>query len=327
MEYKENQTVSIVIELDNAAFRESSEWMISVDALLDWVKKADKVNVIEVFITHSKDYIDSVSSYLDNTSSSIGLSVKPLVLDKEDAHYYMMKNAGANKAVGEIVVFLDCDLKPIKGSFDELVRPLYKKGQVASCGKAFFPLKSFLAKSYSLFWFFPIYYQPETFDKYQLVMSNAVFNREWFLQTSLDVNQGGFKVCCYLLAQRLKEEGHVLHHPDVWLEHELWNSSLKFFIWRAVVAGRDHDKKVLIKQSKNRSFRLKASIKSWLLDIKRVCRRHVKYYGTVKFNFVQALGSMFIGFCFFTLLRASQFKAALSAENKQTEIVPKGFVS
>jgi len=327
MEYKENPSVSIVIELDNAAFRENSEWMMSINALLHWVEKSEEVNVIEVFITHNKDYMNLVSSYLENISDSIGLHVKSLALEKEDAHYYMMKNAGANKAAGKIVVFFDCDLKPIQGSFDELIRPLYEKGQVASCGGTCFPLNDFLSKSYSLFWFFPIWQQMDSVDKYQLLVSNVAFRAEWFLQTGFDMKSGGFKVCCYLLAQRLKAEGRVLHHPDVWFEHEVWNSSLKFFIWRAVVAGRDHDKKVLTIHSRNRLWRLRAAVKSWLLDIKRLYRRSVQYNGLVKFNFIQAISSILLGICFFTLLRSSQFKAALSPENNQRETVPKGFVS
>lgn len=320
-------SITVIIELDNAAFDGGSTWMENANTLLKWISHSNNVNVVEILIVHNQNYSTSVDRYMEQLPVEWIERVRSLSLEKEQAHYYIMKNAAANQAKGEIVVFLDCDLTPIHGSFKDLVEPLYSGDQVASNGYTCFPANNFISKMYVLFWFFPIYHQIETLGKYQLFVSNVAFKKDWFLKTGFEVQHGGFKVCCSLLAQRLKREGYDLNHPDVWFRHEVWNHSINFFIWRAIVAGRDHDKKFSIRYSKRKRDRIKAVGKSFLLDIKRIYRRHTNYHQVVGLNRFQAMLSFCIGILFFFLLRLSQAKAALSILNNNIEVVPSNFIT
>jgi glycosyltransferase involved in cell wall biosynthesis len=238
-----------------------------------------------------------------------------------------VKLSGAQQATGEIIVFLDCDLTPVHGSFYDLVSPLFEEKQVASAGHTYFPLINFISKAYSLFWYFPLYRDPQTLGKHQAHASNLALKREWFTKTGFEVQHGGFKVCCFLLAQRLKNENRIISHPDVWFKHELWNNTLSFFIWRATVAGRDHDKKFAIKHTTNRPTRLKAAVKSLLSDIKRVYSRHIKYHRLVQLSFFPAILSFFISICFFSILRITQAISALSPLKKKLEFAPDNFTT
>jgi len=322
-----HMTVSVVIELDNAAFNGGAMWAKNVNTLLKWMGDSAEVNVVEVFITHNQSYSIPVGSYMEQLPVEWVGRVRPLSMEKENAHYYMMKNGAANQARGETVVFLDCDLKPKHGSFKDMVEPVYREGQVASCGYVFFPTKNFISKSYSLFWYFCLYYHLKTIGKNQLYANNCVFNKDWFLKTGFEVQHGGFKVCCFLLGERLKKEGYTIQHPDVWFQHELWNPSISFFIWRALVGGRDHDKKFAISNSKSSLSRLNAAGKGLIQDIKRVYKRHIKFRQTVQLTRAAAILSFIFSVCFFSLLRASQAKSALSALNNNPEVVPRNFIT
>ncbi|NQZ54191.1 MAG: glycosyltransferase [Piscirickettsiaceae bacterium] len=320
-------SVTVAIELDNAAFDGGATWMENANTLLKWISHSNDVNVVEVLIVHNQNYLKPVSRYMEQLPVEWGDRVRSLSLEKEQAHYYIMKNSAANQAKGEIIVFLDCDLTPIHGSFKDLVEPLYSGDQVASNGYTCFPANNFISKMYALFWYFSIYHKLETLDKYQLHVSNFAVRKDWFLPLGFDVQRGGFKVCCYLLAQRLKQEGYDISRSDVWFQHELWNHSIKFFIWRAIVAGRDRDKKFSIRYSKKKYDRVKAAVKFFLLDIKRIYRRHINYRHVVGLNRFQAILSFCVGILFFSLLRTSQVKAALSAFNNNIEVVPCKFIT
>ena len=322
-----NTHVSVAIELDNAAFHAESAWMESLNLMLEWVSQSTEINVTEVFITHCDEYSSSVDGYIGQIPNPWKGRVKSLSFKKEDTHYYVMKNEAAKRASGEIIVFLDCDLRPTGGAFGSLVEPLFKKSQVASCGHTYFPLKDFMSKSYSLFWFFPLHARAETLGKNQLHASNVAFDKKWFLKTGFEMQYGGFKVSCFLISQRLKDEGYVISHPDVWFEHELWNHSLRFFIWRAAVAGRDHDKKFAIRHSMKRWPRLKAAGRSLAYDIKRVYVKHIKYYRDVKLTPTTATLSFLFSCCFFFLLRLNQAKSGLTPLRKNMEVVPRNFIT
>ncbi|MES9898027.1 MAG: glycosyltransferase [Sedimenticola sp.] len=321
------KSVSVVIELDNAAFETTTVWMKRVRGMLDWIKQSSEVNVIEIIIAHGEHYSESVKLFLSKLPNDWGKNVSSLPLVDELAYYYSMKNIGAQQAKGEIIAFLDSDLTPVYGTFADLIAPLFKDKQVASCGHAFFPDDNFLSKSYSLFWFFPIYHEMNSLSKNSLYANSIVFNRDWFLKNMFETQCGGLRVSCYLQAQHLKQEGYTINHPDVWFEHALWNSTFGFFIWRAFVSGRDANKKQTIINSKSRIIRLKNATKSFLLDIRRIYKRHITYRHNVNMGYFQTVASFFIGIVFFFLLRSSQLLSILKPVNNKRETIPNNYIT
>jgi hypothetical protein len=50
-------SISIIFELDNAAFHKQTAWVESINNLLKWIEQsAPDTSVIEVFITHNQHY-------------------------------------------------------------------------------------------------------------------------------------------------------------------------------------------------------------------------------------------------------------------------------
>jgi hypothetical protein len=248
-------------------------------------------------------------------------------MDAEHASYYKMKNAGANLSSGEILVFLDSDLTPAIGCFYDLVQPLYDETAVALSGYASFPSDTFISRAYSLFWMFPIFNQPETMGKYQLVANSCAFRRDWFLQKPFATDLGGLRTACSLVSARLKQEGHILHHPNVWFYHELWNDSWRFFVWRAMVMGRDADKKQSHKVSSSKFSRINHALKSMAHDMARLIKRHVKYYNVIGLPLWQVPASFLVGAAFWLLVRSSQTMAAFRPFNYRQEKIPSEFIA
>lgn len=320
-------TVSVVIELDNATLVDFSVWSKKLSDMLQWVHAGQSVNIVEIIIVHNQQQKQALEMFTATVDKQYHHAVRLLGMDAEHASYYKMKNAGAHLSSGEILVFLDSDLSPAIGSFHDLVKPLYDETAVAVSAYASFPSDAFISRAYSMFWMFPIFNQPETMGKYQLVANSCAFRRDWFLQKPFATDLGGLRTACSLLSARLKREGHTLHHPDVWFYHELWNDSWRFLIWRALVMGRDADKKQSHKTSSSSFSRVCHAFKSLAHDISRLMKRHVKYHHAIGLPSWQVPGSLLVGAVFWLLVRSSQVIAALSRLNARAEKIPSEFTA
>jgi len=320
-------TVSVVIELDNATLVDFTVWSKKLSDMLQWIHAGQRVNIVEIVIVHNQQQKDALEMFVATVDSRYRHAVRLLGLDAEHASYYKMKNAGAHLSSGEILVFLDSDLTPAIGSFHDLVQPLYDETAVAVSGYASFPSDAFISRAYSLFWMFPIFNQPETMGKYQLVANSCAFRRDWFLQKPFATDLGGLRTACSLVSARLKREGHKLHHPNVWFYHELWNDSWRFFIWRAMVMGRDADKKHSHRISSSRFSRVSHALKSLTHDMSRLMKRHVKYHHVTGLPSWQVPASLLVGAAFWLLVRSSQAIAALSRFNSRPEKIPTEFTA
>lgn len=320
-------TVSVVIELDNATLVDFSVWSEKLSDMLQWLYKGERTNIVDVIIVHNQKQKEMVERFVSNTDGEYRHVLKLLGMDAEHASYYKMKNAGANVSRGDVLVFLDSDLVPVIGTFYDLVQPLYEKTTVAVSGYASFPADAFISRAYSLFWMFPIFNQPETMGKYQLVANSCAFKRDWFLQKPFSTEIGGLRTACSLISTRLIQEGHMLCHPNVWFYHELWNDSWRFFVWRALVMGRDADKKQGHKTSFNKSLRIKHVLKSIYFDMSRLMKRHVKYYNAIGLPLWQVPASYLVGVAFWLVVRASQLISAFRKYNSKQEKIPTEYIA
>lgn len=320
-------TVSAVIELDNATLVDFSVWSKKLSDMLLWIYAGESVNIVEIIIVHNQKQKAALDKFVSTVDGQYRHAVRLLGMDAEHASYYKMKNAGATLSSGEILVFLDSDLTPAIGSFYDLVQPLYAETAVAVSGYASFPSDSFISRAYSLFWMFPIFNQPETMGKYQLVANSCAFRRDWFLQKPFATDLGGLRTACSLISARLKQEGRVLHHPNVWFYHELWNDSWRFFVWRAMVMGRDADKKQGHKASSSKLSRAYHALKAMTHDMTRLMKRHIKYHHLIGLPLWQVPASLLVGVIFWLIVRTTQTTAALCRFNSRQEKIPSEFIA
>jgi len=317
--------VSVIFELDNASFEDFPVWSSRLLGLMRWVSLSVPPEAVEFIVVHvGSSAIDDLLATLPDELAS---RVVMLDLDGLPSNYYQMKNAGAQIAKGEYLVFLDSDLVPVDGSFNDLLRPVEEGRYVAACGQAFFPTDSFLERCYAVFWMFPIYKFAETMGKQQFLASNAVISRQWIIENGLFLQVGGFKVSCALMSRKLKDRGHSIAHPDVWFRHAVWSTSLRFFIWRAMVMGRDADKKLAYGTPGAMSVRTAGALRSFKQDIARLFNRHLRYGRKVGLGPLGCMGSFFIGVVFFTFVRSAQLSAALRSVSSMVELIPERYIT
>lgn len=317
--------VSVIFELDNATFEDFPVWSSRLLDLMHWVCLSVPLEAVEFIVVYSAP--SGIDSLLQALPEDLAARVSTLDLAGLPANYYQMKNAGAQIAKGEFLVFLDSDLVAVDGSLNDLLKPVVQKKCIASCGYTFFPTESFLERCYAIFWMFPIYKFPETLGVRQLLVSNTVVHREWFIENGSFLQIGGFKVSCALLARAIERDGHSIAHPDVWFRHALWNSSLRFFIWRALVTGRDADKKQAHGTHGERWLRAKGALRNYRMDIGRLYKRHLRYGHQVGLGSLGILPSFLIGTFFYTLVRGAQLFAALRPVNTAFELVPDKYIT
>jgi hypothetical protein len=327
MSQSKTLSISVVIELDNATLVDFCVWSKKLSDMLHWLYAGERTNIVDIIIVHNQKQKESVEQFVSGVDVECRQILTLLGMEAEHASYYKMKNAGAAIAQGEILVFLDSDLTPAIGSFFDLVKPLYNETAVAVSGYASFPSDSFISRAYSMFWMFPIFNQPETMGKYQLVANSCAFKRDWFLKSLFPTEQGGLRAACSLISIKLKQEGNALYHSNVWFYHELWNDSWRFLIWRALVMGRDADKKQGCKVSFSRVSRTKHALKSIIHDMTRLLSRHAKYYKTIGLPVWQIPASLFLGSVFWLLVRVSQIISALKSFDAKQEKIPAEFTA
>lgn len=324
---KPSPTISAAIELDNAAFENHSVWSEKIRRLYDWMHESLPGDTIEIFLVHGEAHANDIAAFLSIPWADDRARLKALPVANAQAHYYAMKNLAAQQARGKLVAFFDSDLSPCQGTFEELVRPLRDPSEVISSGYACFPVDTFLAKVYSLNWVFPVYPFSASLSKKTLLASNFVVRRDWFLKNRFQVELGGFKVACTVMSRALADQGHSINRPNVWFRHAVWNTSWRFFVWRALVMGRDADRKHASRSGERRARRIGFAAYAFLHDLKRIWIRHWRYARSTGLGLSGMVLSMCAGVFFYLLVRLAHFSSALGPVNRDLERVPRRFVT
>jgi glycosyltransferase involved in cell wall biosynthesis len=125
---RQRPLVSVVIEGYNES-RALGTATNTVDALSEQDFPLDRVEVVLVGAP------DQVSAWLTERREHPFYSVKPVPV--EDAHYYELKNLGAEAAGGEIVAFTDSDVFPRRRWLSAIVEG-FQNGADATCGPSLF---------------------------------------------------------------------------------------------------------------------------------------------------------------------------------------------
>ena len=218
--------VSVIFELDNASFEDYPVWSSRLLGLMRWVCLSVPAETVEFIVVHAGS--SAIDKFLAMLPDELGSRVVILDLAGLPASYYQMKNAGAQIAAGQLLVFLDSDLVPVCGDFSDLLAPVIENKCMVACGHTFFPTDTFLERCYAVFWMFPIFKFPETIGKYQLFVSSTVVPKQWFIEFGSFPQVGGLRASCTLFSRALQRAGYSIAHPDVWFRHALWDDRVSF---------------------------------------------------------------------------------------------------
>jgi GT2 family glycosyltransferase len=156
------------------------------------------------------------------------------------AGYYDLRNLGAARASGDILVFLDSDAIPDDGWLSGLLDPFDDPAVLVAAGCAYIEPDSLYSRAFALAWFFPLREEPKPRTPADgFFVNNVAFRRSTFLAHPFTPVPGTSRGACVALARELRDAGitiwkttaaQVSHPPPHGGRH---------FVVRALAQGRD----------------------------------------------------------------------------------------
>lgn len=149
-------TLSIVVELDNWRHGESSRASRMLDQVLRQAREAaDLRGQLEILLLYdergiARREIEEVVGALQRPGDApVDLVPTP------GLRYYALKNEGARRARGEILLFVDSDVIPEEAWLRRLVDSMRDPQVEVVAGNTYVDRDTFYAKTFSLGWYFP----------------------------------------------------------------------------------------------------------------------------------------------------------------------------
>ena len=202
---------------------------------------------------------DVLSSMLRTAVPALATLADVEVMSVPGGRYYELRNAAVPRALGELVLFLDSDAVPQPGWLAKMLAPFEDRTVTLVNGFTALEHDDFLSRAYALFWVFPLARGDERFAaKRSLNVNNCAFRRAWIAAHPFPDNNG-FKVSCSLLWDQIRRDGVVTRRVDALALHKP-PRGLRFLVWRALVTGRDNDRRYRVLKSTSRPQRLRHSL-------------------------------------------------------------------
>lgn len=317
---------SIVIETDNLPTISWDEFEIPLNQLVAQIFEATRAGYSErpeiIFVTKG----DSNDASL--LVESIREKVPPLdaaarlkAVGVPDGRYYMLKNAGAEAATGDLIVFLDSDISIEEDWLTTLLSPFQDGEALISLGCTCLSYSDSVSRCFALVWIFPLRHgDEERVNKRPMFVNNCAFRRTFFLK-NLFVIHHGFKVDCALLMRSFREQKIPIHRPPAFARHKPLRGC-RFLVWRARVTGRDADRKYEQMKNSSRSRRLLHALVRGITHTIRVPKRILTKFQYVDLKSWQIPQAILLGWAFYTVAAFEQLKRALGLTRDQPEHVP-----
>ncbi|MEO5326356.1 glycosyltransferase family 2 protein [Mesorhizobium sp. CC13] len=238
-----------------------------------------------------------------------------------DGRYYELKNEAVKVARGDPVIFLDSDALPGPRWLETILAPFESGETTIVNGYTYLESSDFVSRTFALIWFFPLRHGDGKFAaKRALNLNNSAFRRHVLEETPIPYSNG-FKVSCTLLMDRLGRAGHQLLRTNAMVCHPA-PKGLRFFLWRALVTGRDADRKYSARQSSARSKRVRHALSRWFTTMWRTTRR---VFGNAHKTGMPAWQTPFAwmaGLAFYNLATLAQIAQAAGVTADRVEYVP-----
>jgi glycosyltransferase involved in cell wall biosynthesis len=318
--------LSLIVEMDNAALVEWDEVRDSLDALRGelegWMSSRPGANA-EVIFVQPGDAADAqtLREKIEARIPAFAAHSEIQFRGVPDGRYYDLKNEGIRSAKGDIVVFYDSDTTPEPGWLPAMTKPFDDPAIIGVYGMTALDYDDFLSRVYALFWFFPLRDNDDRkAAKRSLNANNCAFRRAWIAANPFPYHPG-FKVSCSMLWRRILTENIPMARADVWVLHKP-PRGLRFFVWRALVAGRDQDRRYAEFRSPKRGKRLWHAFSRLFSQLWETARRAVLHHGDVGISAWQAPAAFLLWTGFVLLTFAGHVGHALRFGDDVVETVP-----
>ncbi|MDX8499456.1 glycosyltransferase [Mesorhizobium sp. VK4C] len=321
----EHPTYSIVVEMENAKSIDWDEIGVGLKALAREIAAVSATGFArpKVVVSHGGPDSDAdlLRASIDAEAPQLTQVAELTFAACSGGRYYDLKNNGVPLTEGNIVVFLDSDTVPERDWLSTLLKPFQHPETLCVNGHTYLSYDDFFSRTFALIWFFPMARGDERFaSKRAINANNIAFRRDWIASHPFPAHNG-FKVSCTLLMHQLWREGHRIVNVDARVYHYS-PRGWRFFYWRALVTGRDADRKFVELHSPTRAQRIVKSFTRWGTMSWRTTRRVIGHAPQTGMPIWQIPFSVAVGLAFYTLAFFGHFSLAAGLVRDEIEIVP-----
>lgn len=318
-------TYSVILEMENAQSIDWEEIGVGLKALAREIAAVSSTGLSKpkVVVSHggSETETGSLRDSIEAEAPQLAKAAKLAFAACPGGRYYDLKNNGIALTEGHVVVYMDSDTVAEPGWLSALLKPFQHAGTVCVNGHTHLSYDDFFSRTFALIWFFPMARGDERFaSKRAINANNVAFRRDWIAGHPFPQNKG-FKVSCTLLMHRLRREGHEIVQVDARVYHHS-PRGWRFFYWRALVTGRDADRKYAELHSPNRAQRVLKSFTRWGTMSWRAIRRVTSLASTTGMPLWQIPFSVAVGLAFYTLAFVGHFSLAAGLVPDEVEVLP-----
>lgn len=319
------KSFSVVMELENATCLHAQEVGQTLRILAAEI--ADNVDASStrpaVIFAHAGPPSESatVLAGVLGQVPELGQVARVTSVSVPDGRYYELKNAGVRQADGEVIVLLDADAVPEPGWLATLLAPFEQTDTVAVGGHTYLGHSDLISRTLALVWVFPLRdNDAREADRRPLYSNNCAFRAVW-IQANPYPHDNGFKVSCTLLTHRLREASADVVRVPAYVRHAPLKG-LRFLVWRALVTGRDADRKFAILKSPSRVKRLANALKYSFKRQCRVVRRVLAHYRHVGMPWWEVPAAVSLGCVFYSLALWGQLARLFGLATDRAEHIP-----
>ncbi|MER8828537.1 glycosyltransferase [Mesorhizobium sp. M0938] len=322
---EEQPTYSLVVEMENAKSIDWDEIGVGLTALAREIAAVSSAGFArpQVVISHSGRDSDAASlrSSISNEAPQLEQVADLIFTACPGGRYYDVKNNGILSADGDIVIFIDSDTVAESGWLPTLLDPFQDPEIICVNGYTYLSYDDFFSRTFALIWFFPMPQGDARFaSKRAINANNSAFRRDWIVN-HLFAKNNGFKVSCTLLTHELRREGHKILNVNARVYHYS-PRGWRFFYWRALVTGRDADRKFVELKSPSRTQRIVKSFSRWFTMSWRTMRRITGHARQTGMPLWQIPFSLIVGLAFYSLAFWGQLSFAAGLVGDEIEVVP-----
>lgn len=322
---EESTTYSLVVEMENARSVDWDEVGVGLNALAREIAAVSSIGFTrpDVIISHAGTDDDAESLHSDIKAEAPQLEqVADLTFVAcPGGRYYELKNNGIRKADSDVVVLTDSDTVAESGWLSTILEPFKDPRVICVNGFTYLLHDDFASRTFALIWFFPLAHGDGRFaSKRAINANNVALRRSGFAENPFPENNG-FKVSCTLLMRNLQRQGHEIRNVNARVYHYA-PRGLRFFVWRALVTGRDADRKFVDLASPGRMRRVAKSFSRWFTMSWRTTRRVVGHARETGMPLWQIPFSLIVGQIFYGLAFWGQFSFATGLVGDKIEKLP-----
>ena len=224
--------LSVIVELDNVLHGELGRARTMLTRLLDQIRESKLAPRVEVLVMYDETAIRPKDAEDIVTTTARETPFVQLVATK-GLRYYSLKNEGAGRTKGEILLFVDSDCLPEEDWLRRLLEPFQNSEVDVVTGNSYVDRDTFYSKTFAAGWYFPsrlpdgpLVTVPTTFVN-TLAMRRHIFEKYPFPEvSSLYMGQGvtwNRTLATNRVPIFLNPSARVAHPPPVFLRSAIVN--------------------------------------------------------------------------------------------------------